>query len=89
MLKEMARAFSVVAGALLALLGIALVFLGAAYLMPHLLTSRTGRTPVIVFLVVCLLALQVRRWQAARWRRQQATENRGRGVSPLDLTSGM
>jgi uncharacterized membrane protein YfcA len=84
----MARAFSIAAGAVIALAGIALVLLGAAWLVPHLLT-RPGRTPVIVFLVVCLLALQVRRWFAARRRRQEAPENRGRGVSPIDLTSGM
>jgi membrane protein implicated in regulation of membrane protease activity len=85
----MARAFSIAAGALIALAGIAAVFLGAAYLLPHLLTTRVGRTPFIVFLVVCLLALQVHRWRAARLRRQRASEDRGRGVSAIDLTSGM
>ncbi|MGA3024763.1 MAG: hypothetical protein ABSF98_08355 [Bryobacteraceae bacterium] len=89
MLKEMARAFSIAAGALIALAGIWLVFLGAAWLVPHLWSMRTERTPVVVFLVVFLAGLQYRRWRAAKARRQKAAANRGRGVSPIDLTSGM
>jgi hypothetical protein len=50
---------------------------------------RTERTPVVVFLVVFLAGLQYRRWRAAKARRQKAAANRGRGVSPIDLTSGM
>ncbi|MGA2181693.1 MAG: hypothetical protein ABSH47_01565 [Bryobacteraceae bacterium] len=91
MLKEMTRAFSIAAGALVALVGIALVLLGAAWLLPHLLRihGATGRTVVIVSLVGCLSASQYRRWRAAKRRRQNPSENRRREVSPLDLTSGM
>ena len=84
----MARVLSIAAGVLIALAGIAVVMVGAAYLVPHLFTMRMGRTPVIVFLVVLLGALQVRRWRGARTRQRNASGERGRGVSPIDLTSG-
>jgi hypothetical protein len=89
MLKEMGRAFSIAAGVLIALAGIALVLLGAAWLVPHLFTMKPANTPIIVFLVVCLFALQYLRWRAAVRRRQKASANGDRGVRPLDLTSGM
>ena len=85
----MSRAVSIIAGALIALAGIALVLWGAAYLVPHLFTMRMDRAPVIVFLVMSLLGLQAYRWRAARARRRNASANRARGVSPIDLTSGM
>jgi hypothetical protein len=50
---------------------------------------RMDRAPVIVFLVMSLLGLQAYRWRAARARRRNASANRARGVSPIDLTSGM
>ena len=85
----MARAVSIAAGALIALAGIVLVFLGTAYLVPHLFGARLGRVPVIEFLVVCLMAVQYRRWRVARARRRKATLKPDSETSPLGLTSGM
>ena len=68
MLKWMTRAIYVAAGALVALAGIALLFFGGAWLAPHFFADRSGRTPIIAVLVLCLVALQVTRWRKARKR---------------------
>ena len=94
-LKVMPRWASIAVGVVVALICVALLFLGAAYLTPRFLqlasgNGGTGRTAVIIILVACLGGLQARRLQAARARRRRAAEtDRERGRSPLNLTSGM
>ena len=93
MLRVMPRWLSLAAGALVALLCLAALLFGVAWLAPRFVAVAThqgaGRTTVLVVFITCLFLLQVRRMRAARVRKRRAARAERGGPSPLNLTSGM